>query len=87
MRNQDVIQAWSRGERAHTPNLSTDGIDLFSYALRIGTTDTDGGKVVANYRAGGEFYSMTTSHHVSAALCTGAREFSPATFRQYYGNN
>ena len=48
-------------------NKRTDGLNLYSYNLRIGYTE-NGKKVAVNHTAaGGSFYSMTTSKHVSYA--------------------
>ena len=35
MNNSQVIKAWTDGHRAEAKNLSTDGVDLYSYALCI----------------------------------------------------
>ena len=70
--NAHVALAWSNSSDAHAEHLRTDGIELFSYDLRIGTTvqsaDEDDRKVVFDYTAkGGHFYSATTSRHVGQA--------------------
>ena len=70
--NQDVIRAWAEGRSAHSANgaLSTDGSELKSYNLVIGSTLEDGPeKTVFNYTAkGGAFVTQTTSTHVALAL-------------------
>jgi hypothetical protein len=79
MTNGEVAQAWMDGRAGHAMNFSTDGKILRSYALIIGDTRKDGTKVVGNFRrrGGGEFYSMTTSHHVAYALGRGAKLVDP----------
>ena len=70
MTKSQVIQAWTNGKIARTPNGSmsaaSDGT-LRSYNLAIGA-HIDGQLIVGDFTArGGAFYSMTTSHHVSDA--------------------
>ena len=69
MRNEEVVDAWVNGRVAAGGNLLTDGQKLYSYRLCIGTTATDGSKVVHDYTARGDlgFVSMTTSQHVGLA--------------------
>ena len=68
IRNDDVVNCWKRGNRGQNRNMSTDGYNLFSYKLKIGYTDHNGQKVVLDYTAPtGNFYSRTTSSHVSLA--------------------
>ena len=68
IRNDDVVACWKRGNRAQNRNMTTDGSNLFSYRLKIGYTDENGEKVVLDYTArSGNFYSTTTSRHVSLA--------------------
>ena len=63
MNNSQVIKAWTDGHRAEAKNLSTDGVDLYSYALCIAR-----GREVFDYTKGGlGTVSMTTSHHVGMA--------------------
>ena len=66
MKNLDVINAWKKGVSAKTKNLSTDGRELYSYALLIGYTDDLSRKVVKNYTKE-NYYSVTTSIHVNMA--------------------
>jgi len=67
MTNESVAKAWKNNIIASTQNMRTDGINLYSYNLRIGYTE-NGKKVAIDYTAaGGSFYSMTTSKHVSYA--------------------
>ena len=66
-RNREVFMAWVRGRRCAAGELNTDGWNLYSYDLKIGTYE-DGLNVVYDYTApGGKFISMTTSAHVNAA--------------------
>ena len=68
MTNVDVASQWARGRRGTSGNMRTDGADLFSYWLKIGHTDERGRKVLADFsKAGGRYYSATTSRHVSLA--------------------
>lgn len=67
MRNDAVVSAFSRGQRARAGALRTDGRSLWSYELKI-AEKTLGGIVVADYTSGGgQFVSMTTSRHVGIA--------------------
>jgi hypothetical protein len=67
MRNDAVVRAFSRGERAAAGALRTDGRSLWSYDLKI-AEKTLAGVVVADYTSpGGAFQSQTTSKHVSLA--------------------
>lgn len=61
--NAGVARAWAAGRPGHSGRMHTNGVDIFSYALKIGTT-IDGRKVGYRYQAP-RFVSMTTSHHVS----------------------
>ena len=65
--NAGVAAAWARQDAASTQHLRTDGIDLYSYALRIGTTLPNGRKIIGEFTAADEFHSMTTSSHVGTA--------------------
>ena len=61
--NSQVIKAWLDGHEAEARNLSTNGIDLYSYARLIAK-----GREVFDYTKGGlGTVSMTTSHHVGMA--------------------
>ena len=66
--NKQVVESWSRGEAAASGNMSSDGENLLSYGLEIGSYKN---REVYNYTSGGgNFMSMTTSHHVSLASRT-----------------
>jgi hypothetical protein len=67
MRNKQVIDAWLSGDSAHTNNLSTDGVKLWSYNLMIGDR-MDHQSRIWDYTARGHYYSQTTSKHVGLAL-------------------
>ena len=78
MTNVDVTSQWARGRRGTSGNMRTDGADLFSYWLKIGHTDERGRKVLADFsKAGGGFYSVTTSRHVSLARGAADAVISP----------
>jgi hypothetical protein len=69
--NNEVIEAWQRGERAanHRGTLQcySDG-SLYSYSLHIGQRTPAGVCIVGDYTAsGGGFRSVTTSCHVGRA--------------------
>ena len=67
MRNDAVVHAFSRGQRARAGALRTDGRSLWSYDLKIAQRTAEG-IVVGDFTApGGDFYSMTTSKHVGMA--------------------
>lgn len=67
MKNAEVVKAWWWGREAKTKHLSTDGVSLWSYNLKIGGMK-GGEKVAYNFRSsGGRFVSVTTSRHVTLA--------------------
>ena len=83
MRNELVIDAWTRGVAAtnHTNTLRTDGVNLYSYNLRIGYRARSGSTVVGDYTSpGGQFYSVTTSCHVGKARGIACHVMHPAVF-------
>ena len=65
--NLRVIFSWMSGKPFEVANLSTDGLNLYSYELCIGDTDKKGNKIVYDYTAKGVFCSITTSTHVNKA--------------------
>ena len=93
MRNEDVIRAWVRGDKATNGrgSLHTDGETLYSYDLKIGETDTDTRQegvvynVVIDYRpvSRGPMarrrrgVSVTTSAHVRLAARYADRVVEP----------
>ena len=67
LRNQDVAKLWGRNSRPaknHNGTFRSDGVNLYSYNLLIGETTKNGQKIVYDYTASGNFYSVTTSRHV-----------------------
>ena len=83
MRNELVIDAWKRGVEApsHNGNLRTDGVNLYSYNLRIGYRARSGSTVVGDYTSpGGDFRSMTTSCHVGKVRGIAGHVMHPTVF-------
>ena len=83
MRNELVIDAWTRGVAAinHTSTLRTDGVSLYSYNLRIGYRARSGSTVVGDYTSpGGDFRSMTTSCHVGKVRWRADHVMHPTVF-------
>ena len=77
LRNSQVVDSWLSGEAASNANMRTDGVDLYSYQLRIGYRN-DRRAVVFDYTASGVYYSQTTSKHVGlAARQPGVRLVQP----------
>ena len=73
--NETVVKAWMSGQSAKAGSLSTDGVGLYSYRLKIGDGDT-----IFNHTAGGgSYHSQTTSCHVGLAmrLCPSANIINP----------
>jgi hypothetical protein len=84
MRNDAVVRAFSRGERAAAGALRTDGRSLYSYDLKI-AENTVGGIVVANFTSpGGRFVSMTTSRHVGLAMDVADTVMLPEIFESIF---
>ena len=80
MRNDAVVSAFSRGQRARAGALRTDGRSLWSYDLKI-AEKTLAGVVVADYTSGGgQFVSMTTSRHVGIARAVADTVMLPEQF-------
>ncbi len=68
IRNDDIVDCWKRGHVGQNKNMTSDGNNLFSYNLKIGYTDDKGQKVALDFTAStNNFYSVTTSRHVSLA--------------------
>jgi hypothetical protein len=83
MRNDLVIDSWTRGVAASSHNgaLRTDGVSLYSYNLRIGYRAQTGATILADYTSpGGQFYSVTTSCHVGKARGIACHVMHPAVF-------
>ena len=68
MVEQDKVgEAWAKGKAASANNFSTNGREIYSYALIVGKT-VSGKKVVIDYtKTGGHFKSATTSRHIAIA--------------------
>ncbi len=72
MNNKQVIQNWKNNESGHSNNMSTNGQDIYSYSLQIGTT-MNKHKILFNYSSRkirgtkGISRSATTSNHISQA--------------------
>ena len=65
--NSRVVYLWKDNKLLKSLHMSTDGRDLYSYTLKIGTT-SDQYKHVLDYTTKGlMFYSVTTSIHVGMA--------------------
>ena len=65
--NSRVVYSWINNKPFKSLHISTDGKDLHSYGLKIGTT-SDQCKLVLDHTAKGlGFYSVTTSIHVGMA--------------------
>ena len=83
-RNDQVIASWRRGVSAisHNGNLHTDGVNLFSYNLRIGFRAKSGTTILADFTSpGGSFQSMTTSCHVGKARMSADHIMHPVIFQ------
>ena len=66
--NDRVVYSWINGKPFKSLSMKTNGKDLYSYKLKIGTTTDDHCKNVLDYTARGlGFYSVTTSTHVGMA--------------------
>mgnify|MGYP001606216548 CR=1 FL=1 len=76
VRNNQVAQAWKRGESAQSGRMSTDGLSVMSYGLRVGYTTPEGRKVALAYR-GKHMRSMTTSHHVGLVMAVADETRNP----------
>ena len=65
--NENIAYYWRKGQAASNGRMcyTTDGRDLYSYKLKIGTTNEQGEKILFDYTANGiRYYSQTTSCHV-----------------------
>ena len=82
MGNNKVCKAWIEGKKAKSNSMSTDGLSLFSYSMKIGQTLTNGLKQVLNVQKP-YFYSMTTSRHVGIAKSYCSRIVNPVPIHSY----
>ena len=78
---RDIPALWASGRSGRAAAFSTDGIDLYSYNKRIGTT-IDGRKVLAEYRAPWHYISHTTSKHVGMAAKVADNLIHPTYFKK-----
>jgi len=65
-RNRDIVEDWVNGKSCllKYKNLTTNGVDIFSYSNLIGTTTFKGYKVsISQTAADNMFISQTTSSH------------------------
>ena len=76
--NNNVIKSWLNGRAAesHNGNLSTNGWDLWSYSLKIGTRLGDEHVVFDYTSPAGYMRSVTTSQHVNKAKYLAGRKRS-----------
>lgn len=68
--NDKIAGYWSGNTPARNSNgsFTTDGTNLYSYRLMIGTTNEQGEKILFDYTSGAMgFQSQTTSCHVGKA--------------------
>jgi len=73
--NAGVVKAWLDGNVARSGTMHTDGTDVYSHGLKIGTT-RDGVKMVYDYRAKNTI-SMTTSNRVPLLAAGGVVYVKP----------
>lgn len=66
--NSQVIKAWVEGREGHSgnDNLETDGHNLFSYSMRIGSKNFEGQPIALISDSGRP--TVTTGQHMSDAL-------------------
>ena len=77
MRPTGVIEYWLNNDIGAASNFFTDGKNLYSYGLKIGTTVNEE-KIVFDYTTdGGEFKSRSTTRHVNLARGAADRVVSP----------
>ena len=81
---RDIPHLWASGRTGRASNLWTDGIDLYSYGMRIGTTVNDR-KVLGNYTASGRYTSHTTSKHVGMGTQYANDVLHPTFFEITFG--
>jgi hypothetical protein len=76
LNNDGVIEAWKAGKNARNGrrSLTTDGVSLYSYQLKIGHRLDSGVTVMGNYTASGKYKSQTTSCHIGLARGTGVNQ-------------
>ena len=83
LNNDGVIKAWKAGKKARNgrASLTTDGVSLHSYHLKIGHRLPSGVTVMGNYTASGKYKSQTTSCHIGLTRRHGVdQEWHPLVF-------
>lgn len=83
IKNEKVARAWYYGAEAqnHKGTFWTDGRNLYSYALCIGTTVGDQ-KILADFTAqSGHFISTSTAKHVGKARDWASEVMNPTVFK------
>ena len=83
MTNKQVAKAWSKGEKAHSNNMNSDGLSLYSYKMKIGQTMSNGEKQVLDVQSP-YFYSQTTSQHVGIAKQYADKIVKPVPIHSYF---
>lgn len=71
MTNGQIIDKWMDGESFKGDKLSTDGKNLYSYVLCIGTTNEGGLKIVKDFTKENRNSPTTTRHIVLAKRACG----------------
>jgi hypothetical protein len=76
LNNNGVIKAWKAGKNARNGrrSLTTDGVSLYSYQLKIGHRLANGVTVMGNYTASGKYKSQTTSCHIGLTRRNGVSQ-------------
>jgi len=65
MKNEKVVTEWINGRSAENRTLKSNGVQLFSYALKIAEhVPFSNEPFLWDYTAHGDFISATTSKHV-----------------------
>jgi hypothetical protein len=86
MSNEQIINAWKNGKKLGKSliKLNTNGVDIFSYRLKIGTTDEKKNKILFIYTAQtNNYYSDTTSRHCNLIRRKGVDKVYEMSENQY----
>ena len=75
--NRGVAASWAAGVPCKSGSMSTDGLDIFSYLLKIGYTDGHGKKIAIRFQ-GRHSVSNTTGRHVSLVIQVADVTYDPA---------
>jgi hypothetical protein len=67
MKIKEIPKLWKNNQAGKaSKSFYTDGLNIYSYKLKIGYTNEYGEKVLLKYTtSSGHFQSMTTSRHVN----------------------